>query len=128
TTIAVFAPLFFLSGVVGQFIASIPFTIIFVLFASIFVALGFVPTLALFITKRDAKESKFERLQEEYNHKAQEWYKGWLISFLQKPKAQRIFLWSLFGAFVLSLSLPVSGALKTVFFPPEDVAYMYVEI
>lgn len=128
TTIAVFAPLFFLSGVVGQFIASIPFTIIFVLFASIFVALGFVPTLALFITKKDAKENKFEKLQEEYNHRAQEWYKGWLISFLQKPKAQRIFLWSLFGAFILSLSLPVSGALKTVFFPPEDVAYMYVEI
>lgn len=128
TTIAVFAPLFFLSGVVGQFIASIPFTIIFVLFASIFVALGFVPILALFITKKDAKENKFERLQEEYNHKAQEWYKHWLIGFLQKPKAQRVFLWSLFGAFVLSLILPVSGALKTVFFPPEDVPYMYVEI
>jgi multidrug efflux pump subunit AcrB len=128
TTIAVFAPLFFLSGVVGQFIASIPFTIIFVLFASIFVALGFVPLLALFITKKDTKENKFEKLQEEYNHKAQEWYKQWLIAFLQKPKAQRIFLWSLFGAFILSLGLPVSGALKTVFFPPEDVDYMYVEI
>jgi multidrug efflux pump subunit AcrB len=129
TTVAVFVPLFFLSGVVGQFIASIPFTIIFVLFASIFVALGFVPLLALYFTKKDRSvTSRFEEIQEEYNHKAQEWYKAWLISFLQKPKAQRIFLWSLFGAFILSLALPASGALKTIFFPPEDVNYVYVEL
>src|SRR3989344_5449513 len=45
TTVAVFFPLFFISGIVGKFISSIPFTIIFVLLASIFVALGLVPTL-----------------------------------------------------------------------------------
>ncbi|MEN9920402.1 MAG: hypothetical protein RL538_295 [Candidatus Parcubacteria bacterium] len=128
TTVAVFVPLFFLSGVVGQFIASIPFTIIFVLFASIFVALGFVPILALAFTKRDGKTSRFEEIQEEYNHKAQEWYKNWLMSFLKKTRAQRIFLWSLFGAFILSLALPATGLLKTVFFPPEDVDYLYVDI
>lgn len=128
TTVAVFAPLFFLSGVIGQFISSIPFTIIFVLFASIFVALGFVPLLALAITKKDTKGNRFEELQEEYTHKAQEWYKKQLIAFLQKPKAQRIFLWALFAGFVVALVLPISGALKTIFFPPEDVDYMYVSI
>jgi HAE1 family hydrophobic/amphiphilic exporter-1 len=129
TTIAVFAPLFFLSGVTGKFIASIPFTIIFVLLASIFVALGFVPLLALLLTKRNSnRESKFEKIQEEYNHKAQEWYKNKLIVFLGKPKEQRIFLWVLFGAFLLSLLLPISGLLKTVFFPGENVDYIYVSI
>ena len=128
-TIAVFAPLFFLSGVVGQFISSIPFTIIFVLFASIFVALGFVPIIALALTKKDTtKISRFEVLQEEYNHKAQEWYRTKLMAFLQKPKAQRIFLWGLFAAFIISLVFPVSGLLKTIFFPPENVEYVYVNI
>jgi HAE1 family hydrophobic/amphiphilic exporter-1 len=129
TTIAVFAPLFFLSGVTGKFIASIPFTIIFVLFASIFVALGFVPLLALLFTKADStKETRFEKLQEEYNHKAQQWYKEKLIAFLGKPKEQRIFLWVLFGAFLLSLTLPISGLLKVVFFPGEDVDYIYISL
>jgi multidrug efflux pump subunit AcrB len=128
TTIAVFAPLFFLSGIVGKFIASIPFTIIFVLFASIFVALGFVPILALAITKKNDKPNRLEEIQEEYNHKAQEWYRNFLISFLQKRKTQRIFLWVLFGLFILSLALPATGLLKTVFFPPEDVDYVYVNI
>ena len=129
TTIAVFAPLFFLSGVTGKFIASIPFTIIFVLFASIFVALGFVPLLALLLTKKNASsENKFEKLQEEYNHKAQEWYKNKLIAFLGKPKDQRIFLWVLFVGFLLSLLLPITGLLKVVFFPGENVDYIYVSI
>jgi multidrug efflux pump len=127
-TIAVFAPLFFLSGVIGQFIASIPFTIIFVLFASIFVALGFVPLLALALTKTHVAESRLEKLQEEWNHKAQEWYKQKLVTFLQKPRAQVIFLRTLFVAFVLSLLLPISGALDVIFFPPEDVGYMYVSV
>ena len=127
-TIAVFVPLFFLSGVIGKFIASIPFTIIFVLFASIFVALGFVPLLALALTKKDMQENRFEKIQEEWNHKAQLWYKEKLIDFLQKPRAQTIFLRVLFVAFVLSLVLPVSGALKVIFFPPEDVDYMYVSV
>lgn len=128
TTIAVFAPLFFLSGITGKFIAAIPFTIIFVLLASIVVALGFVPLLALFITKENDKPNRFEELQEKYNHKAQEWYKNFLISFLQKERAQKIFLRSLFVAFLLSLTLPISGMLKTIFFPPEDVDYMYVSV
>jgi multidrug efflux pump len=51
TTIVVFVPLFFLSGIIGKFLASIPFTVIFVLLASIFVALGFVPLLAIFFVK-----------------------------------------------------------------------------
>ena len=128
-TIAVFAPLFFLSGVMGQFISSIPFTIIFVLFASIFVALGFVPLLAIILTKKDPTHgSRFEEIQEEYNHKAQEWYKAKLIAFLGNTKQQRIFLWTLFIAFVLSLTLPISGVLKTIFFPPENVEYVYVSV
>jgi multidrug efflux pump subunit AcrB len=128
-TIAVFAPLFFLSGVMGKFISSIPFTIIFVLFASIFVALGFVPLLAILLTKKDSTHgNRFEELQEEYNHKAQEWYKAKLIAFLGNKRQQKFFLRGLFVAFILSLVLPISGALKTIFFPPENVDYVYVGI
>jgi len=127
-TVAVFTPLFFLSGVVGKFISSIPFTIIFVLFASIFVALGFVPIIALKIASKERTGNRFEELQEEYNHRAQEWYRQNLISFLQKTREQRYFLWGLFIAFLLVITLPVSGLLKTIFFPPDDVDYVYVNV
>lgn len=127
TTIAVFAPLFFLSGITGKFISSIPFTIIFVLLASIVVALGMVPLIAIYLTKHSSS-NKFEELQEEYTHKAQMWYRSHLIGFLKNKNAQRIFLWSLFLGLILAFILPVSGLLKVIFFPPENVDYVYIEI
>lgn len=127
TTIAVFAPLFFLSGVTGKFIASIPFTIIFVLLASIFVALGMVPLIAIYLTKHSSA-NRFEELQEMYTHRAQAWYREKLMAFLQNRKGQRILLWSLAFGLVLSFTLPMTGLLKVIFFPSEDVDYVFVEL
>jgi multidrug efflux pump len=127
TTIAVFAPLFFLSGVTGEFIASIPFTIIFVLLASIFVALGLVPLIAIYLTS-NTHSNRFEKIQEEYNIKAQAWYRAKLVNFLQSRIKQRVLLWSMFIGLILAFSLPATGMLKVIFFPPEDVDSIYIEI
>lgn len=126
TTVAVFAPLFFLSGIVGKFISSIPFTIIFVLLASIVVALGFVPLLAILLTK-DHK-SKFEDMQEEWSHKAQEWYKRFLGSILDSKKYQKRFFVALGIGFVVAIMLPVTGLLNVSFFPQDDQDYVFVSI
>ncbi len=126
TTVAVFAPLFFLSGVVGQFIASIPFTIIFVLIASILVALGMVPLIAIALTNTN-EPSRFELLQEHYTERAQSWYQDTLVRFLQHKKAQRLFLWGLFVSFIIALALPITGLLNVIFFPPEDVDFIYLD-
>lgn len=126
TTVAVFAPLFFLSGVVGKFIASIPFTIIFVLLASIVVALGFVPLLAILLTK-DHK-SRFEDIQEAWSHKAALWYKGFLGGVLDSRKKQNRFLAGLVIAFVVSIALPVVGLVKVAFFPQDDQTFVIISV
>lgn len=126
TTVAVFAPLFFLSGIVGKFISSIPFTIIFVLMASIVVALGFVPLLAILLTK-DHK-NRFEDIQEAWSEKAQVWYKGFLGRILDSRKSQNRFFALLAIGFVLAIALPVTGLLKVSFFPQDDLDYAFVSI
>ncbi len=126
TTVAVFAPLFFISGVTGEFIASIPFTIIFVLIASIFVALGIMPLIAIRFTKREM--SKLEEMQEVWNSKIQTAYREWLARILQDKKFQRWFLRGIALAFVLVLTLPVFGAVKVIFFPQDDSELVYLEI
>lgn len=127
TTVAVFGPLFFLSGVTGEFISSIPFTIIFVLFASIFVALGLVPLIAIYLTS-NAHSNRFEEMQEAYTIKAQAWYRGKLKNFLQNRFGQSVLLWSLFFGLIAAFALPATGLLKVIFFPPEDAGSIYVEI
>jgi multidrug efflux pump subunit AcrB len=126
-TVAVFFPLFFLSGIVGKFISSIPFTIIFVLLASVVVALGMVPLIAIYLTKHSSS-NRFEEMQEEYTHKAQAWYRAQLVRFLENRKAQFWFILSLIIALIVALILPFTGALKVIFFPPEDVDYVFVDI
>lgn len=128
TTIAVFVPLLFLSGIVGKFLASIPFTVIFVLLASIFVALGIVPLLAIQYVRPAAKANRMAEIQERYNAAAKEWYRGFLHRFLGDRKNQNRFLFALIALFVIAIALPSTGLLKSIFFPSEGSDYVYVQI
>jgi HAE1 family hydrophobic/amphiphilic exporter-1 len=125
-TVAFFGPLFFLSGIVGKFIASIPFTLIFVLIASLAVALGMVPLLAVIITKEH--KNKFEDKQEEYSQKIQEWYKRFLGDILDNRKTQNRFLLLMVAGFIVSLALPFLGLVNISFFPQDDQDFVYVEV
>lgn len=127
TTVAMFAPLFFISGVVGQYIQSIPFTIITVLIASIFVALGLVPLIAIQLIDKNT-ESKFAQMQEHWNNRAQVWYRAFLKKVLRDKKFQKKFMWGMSIALVVALLLPISGIVKVLFFPQDDAEYAYLEI
>lgn len=126
TTIVVFVPLFFLSGIMGKFLASIPFTVIFVLLASIFVALGFVPLLSVMYVKDDTREE--ERRQERYNRIAQAWYRNFLHTLLHNKRGQNQFMLSMGVLFIVALALPATGLLKSVLFPSDDFDYLYINI
>jgi multidrug efflux pump len=126
-TVGFFVPLFFISGIVGKFIASIPYTLIFVLIASIVVALGIVPTLTILFSKSSG-DSKLLIKQEEYTEKAREWYADKLREFFKHRKWQRFFLWGMAAAFVIALALPITGVLPVSFFPQGDIDYLYADI
>ncbi|HWO07051.1 MAG TPA: efflux RND transporter permease subunit [Candidatus Paceibacterota bacterium] len=126
TTVAVFVPLFFISGIVGEFISSIPFTIIFVLMASIFVALGLVPLIAVRFTKRERND--LEKRQEEYTERFQTWYRHQLSRILDSRRTQNWFLVGICLALVVAIALPITGLVSTTFFPQEDIEFIYIEI
>ncbi len=129
TTIAAFFPLFFLSGIIGEFIAGIPYTLIFVLLASLFVALGIVPLLAMSVLKKNGNSNgKLLKIQTKYISLLQGWYKIKLNKIITNKKIQKIFLLSMAGALLLSLALPLSGLLKTTLFPSEDLDFIYLDV
>lgn len=127
TTVAVFVPLFFISGVTGQFIATIPFTIIFVLFASLVVALVFVPLIgASTLTGHSGENAK--TWQDRYMDRFQAWYRKTMSNILYKPRLMRRIKWSLIGLFFVSLLFPIIGVVKVIFFPGEDVDFLITEV
>jgi multidrug efflux pump subunit AcrB len=126
TTIGVFVPLFFLSGILGKFIASIPFTVIFVLLASIFVALGIVPLLAVYLVR--PQKTRLSRLQEHYSTTARHWYATHLRAILRNKRSQNIFIGVLVALFVVSLTLPAIGVVHSIFFPQNDSDLIYIQL
>ncbi|OGG59529.1 hypothetical protein A3C89_01050 [Candidatus Kaiserbacteria bacterium RIFCSPHIGHO2_02_FULL_50_50] len=126
TTVAVFVPLFSLSGVLGQFVKAIPFTIIAVLLASIIVALGFVPLIAMGLIKHG--ESDFAKYREKLWHTAEVWYRGSISKLFASKKLQRLFFLFLATTFIGAFALVGTGTLKTVLFPATDADLFFVEI
>lgn len=126
TTIAVFVPLFFLSGIIGQFVKSIPFTIVVVLAASIVVALAFVPSIALHLIKHE--ESPFAKKRERLWSVIGAWYRRRMDKFFASRKQQRVFYAFLAVSLIGAFMLPISGLLKVAMFPPSDFDLFYVEI
>lgn len=127
TTIAVFVPLFFISGVTGEFIASIPFTIIFVLCAALFVALGFIPIISsrLFIR---TTVSDFRIKQQKRVTRLQLWYQDKLQTLMENRRMQNWLIGGIGFLFVLTLSFPAIGVVDVIFFPPEDTDFLVIEV
>ncbi len=107
TTVAMFTGLFIVSGIIGQFIASIPFTLIFLLFASLFVAIAIVPLFAATFLHRK-NTSTFEERQVAFAHKLEHWYKEILRPYLYSEHKQQQFLALLSAALVFALSLAIN--------------------
>ena len=126
TTVAVFVPLFFLSGIIGQFIRSIPFTIVVVLLSSIVVSLGFIPTIALRVIRHE--ESAFAQKREALWQKVGAWYRARMSWLFAHRRAQLGFFGILAASFIGALALPISGLLPVVMFPPSDVDLGYIDI
>ena len=127
TTVAMFSGLFLVSGVSGQFISAIPFTINFVLFASLLVALGFIPIVASLILRRRTT-SYMDECQQKYSHMLEDWYRRTLDSFLQNRKKKIIFVAGIVIAFFITLSFPFTGLVKVIFFEQEDIEWIFAEI
>ncbi len=127
TTIAMFVGLFIVSGITGQFIESIPFTLIFLLSASLFVSLFIVPLFASnFLRRRNT--TNFEAKQVAYAHALEIWYRNKLSTILGNRKKEKRFLWSIRLLLVAALLLPVFGVVKVVFFESSDMPYLFIDV
>jgi HAE1 family hydrophobic/amphiphilic exporter-1 len=122
-----FSGLFIVSGVIGQFIFSIPFTIIFLLLASIFVALFIVPLIASQFLRRRST-TKLEQKQNELSRRLEGWYRHKLDCIIGNKRLERRFIWGVRAGLVGAILLPVIGLVPVVFFEQGDVDFVIVQL
>ena len=126
TTIAVFFPLFTISGITGEFIDSIPFTVIAVLVSSLTISLAFIPLIAAKLLKPHS--SKMEMYQEKQADKLRDWYRKRIPWLLDSRKRKIQFLILINVIFFTLVSFPFFGIIKVAFFPQSDVDFLYINM
>lgn len=129
TTISVFVPLLLLSGITGQFIASIPKAVIVVLIASLIVALIFIPLIAGWLFRFKFTEPKWltQGREKTFTYIGAK-YEQLLRFVLSSRKVKVKFLALLTILFIGSFVLVGSGLIKSEFFPSDAPESLYVDI
>lgn len=127
TTVAVFFPLFTISGITGEFIATIPFTVIAVLFSSLVISLAFIPLIATGLLRRRTIGHMAER-QEAGAEKIRSWYRKRIPYILDSRRRKWFFVSGLTVLLISLMVMPFFGLIKVAFFPQGDVDFLYVNI
>ncbi|WHH58739.1 efflux RND transporter permease subunit [Petroclostridium sp. X23] len=119
TTVAAFFPLLFIPGDVGQFISSMPKTVIYALTASFISAIFAVPALLSMIKKRKEKQpgrkAHLTKIKEGFMH---------LLKLALKKRMATIGAVVILLVFTIGVIIP---QLKVAFFPKADKDVMYID-
>ncbi|MDR7420319.1 MAG: efflux RND transporter permease subunit [Armatimonadota bacterium] len=129
TNIAVFVPIAFTRGIVGQFFRQFGLVVVFANLLSVFIAFTLTPMLSgLWLRRRQESRTRltrfFDRWDEAYDRVAV-WYQG-VLSWCLHHKAATLGVAAL--AFFLSIALVASPIIGKEFFPTSDTGEFRVRI
>jgi HAE1 family hydrophobic/amphiphilic exporter-1 len=119
-TVAVFAPLIFVGGMVGELIMPFALTMTFALGASLIVAITIVPALSHFLFKKKLYSEKTEGSHKEAG-KLSNWYRG----VLEKSLNHKI-ITSIIAIALLAGSLALTPLIGFSFMGSEEEKVMYL--
>jgi len=119
-TVAVFAPLIFVGGMVGEMFTPFALTMTFALVASLIVAVTIVPALSHFLFRKKLYSEKTESRHKETS-KLSNWYKGVLAWTLNHK-----IITSLISVVLLAGSLALTPLIGFSFMGSEEEKVMYL--
>ncbi len=132
TTLCVFFPLLFWSGVVGEFMKFLPITVIFTLAASLFMALVFIPVMGGLIGKRQAQSAKAKAQLYAAEHGDPRKMTGFMGGYVRLLEWSILRPWTTLSFAVMALvaSFVAYGSLGNglTFFPEVEPEYAQVEV
>jgi HAE1 family hydrophobic/amphiphilic exporter-1 len=131
TTVFAFIPMLLTSGIIGEYIKSIPITVSSVLISSLFVALAISTTLSAVFSARFAKDRKPSRTQVYFREQVTALkvrYERVIRRLMNEKKARSILTKGIIVALIFSYALPVIGALDINMFPTSDEPTFAIDI
>lgn len=128
TTIFAFFPMLLVSGIMGEFLRTLPITISAALFASLIVSLIINPSLStLFLKNKNSKNEKNSILEPIFRFLSKI-FESFIRNLIKKRSRRIMTILISIVLFMASLSLPATGILKSELFPKTDVPYFIIDI
>lgn len=124
TSVVVFIPVAFITGMMGPYIGPIAFFVPFTLVISLFIAFIITPFLAYTFFKKNKVEGKAHL--DFIFLKLQNWYEKMLSKILSNRKLSKKILLYILLIFVLSLALPVFKLVHFQMLPKADKEQIFV--
>ncbi|MFA4891613.1 MAG: efflux RND transporter permease subunit [Candidatus Gracilibacteria bacterium] len=130
TTTFAFVPMLMLSGIVGQFIRTLPITITIVLISSLLLSIVLIPAVAISFIKSagHAREEAPKSILQPVIEAIKRFQINHLRSLMESRLKRIVLIGGTLFLFVLSISLPISGALQTEMFSSVDIPYFIISI
>ena len=127
TTIAAFFPMLLVSGIMGEFLKTLPIVISTTLLVALFLGFTITPSLAAKFLNSE-KVSNTQGLLEPILKRSGDWFHHFIEKVIERKSTRVTTISILLILFGLSLSLPLTGILKSQMFPATDQNYFIIQI
>jgi multidrug efflux pump subunit AcrB len=128
TSVIVFVPLFFITGMMGPYMGPIAFFVPMALIASLVIAIVLTPFLSAELLRVDVADSKISTFFQGMMERVTEKYVKLLHTISYEPKVRQRLLVGALGAFIFSLVFPLTGLVHFQMLPKADRNQVYVYI
>ncbi len=127
TTIFAFFPMLLVSGILGEFLRTLPIVISTALFASLFIGITITPAITSRFLNSEKERNK-SGLLEPYFRKLGKGLDHLMEKIVQKKSVRVLSIVIMLVLFAASLSLPITGILPVQMFPNTDQQYFIVRV
>lgn len=129
TSVIVFLPVKYISGMMGPYMAPLSFFVPAAIIVSFLMAITIVPFMATYLLKADEKETKISKYVEGVTEKIIAYYQTTLRRIFASRTLQKKVLGGVLLLFVASLMLPLFGLVHFQMLPraDRDQFYMYLD-
>ena len=130
TTISVFIPMMLMTGIMGEYVKHIPYTVIITLFSSLFVAIFLLSAVAARVFRNYHRSHKKDRkpILEKFIIPLRAWYSAKIRNILQSKWKRRGTVIGAIVAFLIAMSFPFVGVLKVQMFPLVDFDFFMLNV
>ena len=127
TTVFAFFPMLIVSGIVGEFLKSLPVAISAALIGSLFISLTIGPSITAELLKNKKTKDK-PSILDPFFKKTGEFFNKIIYKIVQSKKVKSSIIISIITLFVLSMAMPITGILKVEMFPATNAHFFIINV